>query len=76
MSLPVQVRQVNRNMYDVFLGNGWDNWTRVVRQHWGLQVVNGNRLSANHKNVVGQIIQDHPTGSLTSFTILEEQENA
>jgi hypothetical protein len=38
------IRRLDRNHFDVFLGNGWDNWTRVRRHHWGVAVVGGKRL--------------------------------
>ena len=39
------VKRLDKNHYDVFIGNGWNNWTRVRRNHWGVSVVAGNRLS-------------------------------
>lgn len=24
------IKQVSKNMYDIFVGNGWENWTRLV----------------------------------------------
>lgn len=39
------VKKLSHNIYDVFLGKGYDNWTRVRRAHWGVSVVAGNRLS-------------------------------
>ncbi len=38
------VKRLDRVYFDVFLGDGWDNWTRVRRNHWGVSVVAGNRL--------------------------------
>jgi hypothetical protein len=38
------VKRLDRNHYDVFIGNGWNNWTRIRRNHWGVSVVAGNRL--------------------------------
>lgn len=40
----VFVKKLHPNVYDVFLGNGYDNWTRVRRNHYGLNVIAGNRL--------------------------------
>lgn len=34
-----------RGEFDVFLGKGWDNWTRVKRTSRGVFGVAGNRLS-------------------------------
>lgn len=34
------------NKYDVFVGNGWDNWTRIQREHDGsITFVAGNPIS-------------------------------
>jgi len=32
------------NVFDVFLGNGFSQWSRVRRNHYGLSVVAGNKL--------------------------------
>jgi hypothetical protein len=32
------------NVFDVFLGKGFDQWTRVRRAHWGCVVVAGNKI--------------------------------
>jgi hypothetical protein len=38
------VKRLDRNHYDVFTGNGWSDWTRIRRNHWGVSVVAGKRL--------------------------------
>lgn len=38
------LKRLDRVHYDVFIGNGWDNWTRIKRNHWGVQVVAGKPL--------------------------------
>ena len=38
------IKKLHNNVYDVFLGNGFNNWSRVRRGHWGVSVVAGNRL--------------------------------
>jgi hypothetical protein len=38
------IRRLDHNRFDVFIGNGWDNWTRVRRHHWGVTVVAGKRI--------------------------------
>jgi hypothetical protein len=38
------IKRLNANHYDVFLDNGWDNWTRIRRHHWGVTVVAGKKL--------------------------------
>lgn len=42
--MPIFIKRLDKNQYDVFIGNGWDNWTRIRRQHWGVQYVAGKRL--------------------------------
>ena len=39
-------------LYDVFIGEGWLNWTRVVKQGEALKVIGGNQLSATEKFAV------------------------
>ncbi len=41
------LKRLNQNHYDVFIGNGWNNWTRIRRNHWGVSVVAGQRLPRN-----------------------------
>jgi len=41
------IKQKEKHVFDVFVGNGWDNWTRVQRFHWGCKVVAGNHLPRN-----------------------------
>jgi hypothetical protein len=43
--MPIFVKRLNKNEFDVFIGNGWNNWTRIRRNHWGVRVVGGARLS-------------------------------
>ena len=38
------IKRLHPNVYDVFVGNGWDNWTRVKRTHYGVSVVGGKRV--------------------------------
>jgi len=38
------IKKLKPNVFDVFLGKGFDNWSRVRRGHWGVSVVQGNRL--------------------------------
>jgi hypothetical protein len=40
----MHVRKIHSNVFDVFLGTGWSNWTRVKKTHYGLSVVGGYRL--------------------------------
>lgn len=38
------IKRLNKSEYDVFTGDGWDNWTRIRRNHWGVTYVAGKRL--------------------------------
>lgn len=38
------VKKLKPHVYDVFVGKGWDNWSRVRKGHWGVSVVGGPRL--------------------------------
>lgn len=38
------VKRLDKVHFDVFIGTGWNNWTRVRRNHWGVSVVAGNKL--------------------------------
>lgn len=39
------IKRLTNNVYDVFLGDGWNNWTRIRRNHWGVTVMSGKRLA-------------------------------
>lgn len=38
------IKKLHSNVFDVFLGKGFDQWSRVRRGHWGVSVVAGSRL--------------------------------
>lgn len=40
----VEIEGDKRPYYDVFLDKGWENWTRVRKNYWGVQRVAGNHL--------------------------------
>lgn len=65
----IQVRPAAKYVYDVFLGHGWDNWSRVRKHHWGFAVIGGRKLSANVLNVLPAIVQEFPEGHLNSFVL-------
>jgi hypothetical protein len=69
MTISVQVLPVARNIYDVFLGTGYDNWSRIRVAHWGISVLAGERFSRKIGEVIGNIVHDHPNGSHESFDI-------
>lgn len=43
-NLTMFIKKLKPHVYDVFLGKGFDNWSRVRKGHWGVSVVAGNRL--------------------------------
>jgi hypothetical protein len=38
------IKKLQPHVFDVFLGKGFNNWTRVRKGHWGVSVVAGQRL--------------------------------
>ena len=40
----MEVRKVSENTFDIFIGNGWMNWTRVTKKGHHLNFVKGRRL--------------------------------
>lgn len=40
----MHIRRLHAHIFDVFLGTGFNNWTRVKRTHYGVAIVGGNRL--------------------------------
>jgi hypothetical protein len=47
------IKRLKPNVYDVFDGNGWDNWTRVQRTKDGeIRVLEGRELHRNTLNKV------------------------
>ncbi len=60
----MQVRQLNRGTYDVFLGVGFDNWSRVRKFHWGVKVVDGNRLPKDAIIAIEEAIINNPHGNV------------
>jgi hypothetical protein len=46
------IKRLAPNIYDVFVGNGWDNWTRVRRAHWGVAFLAGKKLNRTQLNHV------------------------
>ena len=46
-------------IYDLFQGQGWETWTRVVMNDKHLpKVIGGERLSAEEKEVVKHLISE------------------
>ena len=51
------IKRLAPNIYDVFLDKGWDKWTRVKRNHWGVSVLKGNRLPRGILKQVAEKVQ-------------------
>ena len=56
--MPYYFRYLHGNVYDVFIGDGWDNWGRVAVSKNGCHYVGGIRLPNSvlrdvHKQVMG-----------------------
>ena len=66
----MQIRQVGRYVYDVFLGNGYDNWSRVRRNTWGVSVLAGARLTPKVCKSLETVITNHPAGSITPVELV------
>lgn len=60
----ILLRQASRYTYDVFVGQGWDNWSRVRKNHWGLTNLSGRTLAPHHLKSLSKVIMQHPQGSL------------
>lgn len=71
MTISVQVRPVAKYVYDCFFGEGYDTWSRIRKNHWGVSVVAGQRLGAGVCRTLNNIVMDHPRGSYEAFTMEE-----
>jgi len=60
----MQIRKLDRYTFDVFQGQGFDQWSRIHKFHWGYKVVNGNKLPKSELQNVIQKIQQFPNGSI------------
>jgi hypothetical protein len=67
--MQVQIRQAGRYVYDVFFGNGYDNWSRVRRNTWGVSVLAGGRLSPRMCKALNEHITNHPAPSLEAVSL-------
>ena len=72
----MQIRQLNRNTYDVFGGTGFDNWTRVRRFHWGIKQIDGTFLPRPLLRDVSAAIEQNPRGSIHNVVIEDGDDNA
>ncbi len=44
----VVVMPLDNNTIDVFVGNGWDNWTRLQREGQNFKILKGEGLNREH----------------------------
>lgn len=51
------IKKLKPNVFDVFLGRGFANWSRVRRGHWGVSVIAGNRLPKSALREVQETIK-------------------
>lgn len=50
------IKRLAPNIYDVFIGSGWDNWTRVRRERGSVVVIAGRGLNQFGLNKVKEKI--------------------
>lgn len=65
----VQIRPVGRYVYDVFFGTGYDNWSRVRRNTWGISVLAGGRLTTKVCKSLNEHLTTHPAPSFEAVEI-------
>lgn len=46
------IKRLKPNTYDVFVGNGWNNWTRVQRRGGEIKIMEGAFL---HRGILNQV---------------------
>ncbi len=56
----MEIRQVGRYVYDVFLLNGWDNWSRVRKGRSFVSLMGGNRLPHSLLKQLNVILNEKP----------------
>ena len=45
-------------LYDVFTGDGWYNWSRIVKNNDTLKIISGNQLSSAEKFYIQQYVKE------------------
>jgi len=65
----IQLRKVSPYVYDVFNGNGFDDWTRVRKYHWGLSCIGGIRLERRALRALQAVIQQYPHGNVDAINM-------
>lgn len=62
----MQIRKLDKYVYDVFLGVGYDNHVRVQKYPWGIRVIQGQRLTKDESNAIVAAIERFPNGSVAN----------
>lgn len=60
----MQVRKLDRNTFDVYGGQGFENWSRIRRFHWGVKVIDGIKLDRATLSEVEEDILMFPDGHI------------
>lgn len=50
------IKRLSKHVYDVFLGNGFHNWTRVKSTHFGVAYVAGNKIPHSMLKAVAGVV--------------------
>lgn len=65
----ILVRQVSRYIYDIFSGTGFDSWSRVRKQHWGVVAVAGLPINKTQSRELIKVINENPFGSVDAIAL-------
>lgn len=50
------IKRLDGKTFDVFTGNGFNNWTRVKRFHWGIKPVQGKFLNRQQIHELNELL--------------------
>lgn len=50
------IKRLSKGIFDVFLGNGFNNWTRVKATHFGVAWMAGNKVPHSILRAVTQTV--------------------
>ena len=50
------IKQLDNRTYDVFYGNGFHNWTRFKKFHYGLKPVAGKHVDRQQINQINSLL--------------------
>ena len=48
----MELKKVEKNMFDVFMGMGWENWTRIKVNKDDVTIISGQPLGKNTINIL------------------------